>query len=58
MEISPLPFEHKSSTLASECLANLGFSQLPEVTVTSLAMHYINKGVQDREVLLHVFCDK
>ena len=55
MEINQLPFEHKSSTLASECLANLGVPQLSEGTITSLAMHYINKGVQDREVLLHIF---
>ncbi len=46
MEQSALPFEHKTTDIAVECLSNLGEPQLSEGTLASFAMHFQDKLLQ------------
>jgi hypothetical protein len=57
MEQPALPFEHRTTDIAVECLANLGVPQLSEGTLASFAMHYQDKGLKERSQLFHVFAN-
>lgn len=55
MEQPALPFEHKTTDIALECLSDLGVPQLSEGTLASFAMHFQDKGLKERASLFHVF---
>lgn len=50
-----MPFEHRTTDIALECLSDLGVPQLSEGTLASFAMHFQDKGLKERASLFHVF---